>query len=418
MSMSNKLRFPEGFLWGSATSAHQVEGGTTNQWTEWELKNAERLAKEAKNKWQPWQQEQFPEMFDPQNYISGQACNHYNRYEEDFDLAKEGGHNAHRFSIEWSRIEPEEGKFDEKEVEHYRKVLQALRDRGMEPFVTLWHWTQPIWFEEKGGWESAGSIAYFNRFVGKVVGEYKDLAKFWVVDNEPNVGLGFGYVLGSQAPGKKNIVSFLKAYFHLLAAYKQSYDLIHKIDAAASVGFAHSYYVYEADFWKPINTFIAAVPSYFSNYFARKTRGYEDFIGCNYYTRMVLDFKKNIIPDENKTDLNWEIYPVGLYNVLVNLKKYNLPVYVTENGLADGKDQKRTKFIQDHLYQVYRAIADGADVRGYMHWSLLDNFEFPETRGFWPRFGLVGIDYKTLQRTPRKSFYEYAKICQSNELEI
>ncbi len=409
-------KFPKGFLWGAATSAHQVEGGTLNNWSEWEKKNAERLAKEAEKKWADWQKEKFPEMFDPQNYISGRACDHYNRYGEDFDLAKEGGHNVHRFSIEWSRIEPEEGKFDEKEIEHYRKVILALRERGIEPFVTLWHWTEPIWFDALGGWVNKKSIKYFSRFVEKIVGEYGDLVNFWIVINEPNVGLGFGYVTGAQPPAKKNIVSFLRAYFHLLSAYKKAYEIIHKINKTANVGFAHSYYIYEANLWKPINKIIASIPTFFSNYFARKTKGHEDFIGCNYYTRMVLSWKMRNISDSDKTDLGWEIYPEGIYNILSGLKKYNLPIYITENGLADAGDLKREEFIKQHLGQIHKAISAGVDVRGYLHWSLLDNFESPETRGFWPRFGLIEIDYKTLERKPRKSFYAYKKIIENNGL--
>ena len=150
--------FPKDFLWGAATSAHQVEGGNRNDWSEWEKKNAEKLAKDAPKRFADWQVKKFPEMLTSENYISGAACDHYNRYEKDFDIAKELGHNAHRFSIEWSRIEPEEGKFDEKEVEHYRKVIQAIRDRGMEPFVTLWHWTNPLWISEIGGWENKKTI--------------------------------------------------------------------------------------------------------------------------------------------------------------------------------------------------------------------------------------------------------------------
>lgn len=414
-----KLQFPKDFLWGAATSSHQVEGGSNNNWTQWEKENAERLAKEAKTKWQPWQQEKFPEMFEKENYISGRACDHYNLFEKDFDLAKAGGHNAHRFSIEWSRIEPEEGIFDEKEIEHYRKVIIALRERGMEPFVTLWHWTEPAWFNEKGGWANKKSVEYFLKFVEKVVGEYGDLVKFWIVVNEPNVGLGFGYLTGAQPPAKKNPIAFLKAYFNLLSAYKKSYALIHRIHENANVGLAHSYYVYESELFEPLDKFISAIPTYFSNYFAKKAGGYEDFIGCNYYTRLLISknmFKE--LQEEKRTDLGWEIYPEGMYKVLTDLRKYNLPVYITENGIADADDKKREMFIRDHLFQIHRAINEGVQVCGYLHWSLLDNYEFPETRGFWPRFGLIEIDYEALERKPRKSFYEYAKICKSNELEI
>ncbi|TSD01802.1 MAG: beta-glucosidase [Parcubacteria group bacterium Athens0714_25] len=416
---TKKLKFPKGFLWGASTSAHQVEGGLRNNWTEWEKENAERLAEEAGKKWKKWQQEKFPEMFEKENYISGRACDHYNRYEEDFEIAKELGHNAHRFSIEWSRIEPEEGKFDEKEIEHYRKVILALKERGMEPFVTLWHWTEPVWFNEKGGWINKKSQKYFLRFVEKIVSELKNDVKFWIVVNEPNVGLGFGYLTGAQPPAKKNLITFLKAYFNLLSVYKKSYALIHQIDEAANVGLAHSYYVYESKLFKPLDKFISAIPTYFSNYFTKKANGYEDFIGCNYYTRLLIspDMFRELL-DEKRNDLGWEIHPEGIYKVLIGLKKYDLPVYITENGIADANDRKREKFIKDHLVQVYKAISEGVDVRGYLHWSLLDNYEFPEVRGFWPRFGLIEMDYKTLERKIRSSALEYAKICKNNEIEV
>ncbi len=168
-----EYKFPAGFFWGAATSSHQVEGGNVNDWSEWEKANAQRLAKEAKQKWQPWQQERFPEMFDPQNYISGRACDHYNRHEEDFDIAKQLGHNAHRFSIEWSRVEPEEGKFNEEAIEHYRKVILSLRARGFEPFVTLWHWTNPLWIHDIGGPENKKFPLYFSRYAKYVDDELK-----------------------------------------------------------------------------------------------------------------------------------------------------------------------------------------------------------------------------------------------------
>jgi beta-glucosidase len=412
--MDNK--FPKGFLWGAATSAHQVEGGTNNNWTQWEKDNADRLANEAKKKWQKWQQDRFPEMFNPENYISGRACDHYNLYEKDFDLAKSGGHNAHRFWIEWSRIEPEEGKFDQKEVEHYRDVLIALRERGMEPFVTLWHWTEPIWFAEMGGWTNKKSAEYFSRFVKKVVGEYKDLVKFWVVVNEPNVGLGFGYFLGSQPPAKKGLINFLKAYFNLLESYKKVYKLIHKIDAGARVGNALSFMAYQSFLWGPLQKLVTFFPEYCSKYFAKKTMSHVDFMGCNYYKNFEIALRKKKLSRIEMSDLEWEIYPKGIYDTMLTLKKYNLPIYITENGLADADDSGRLNYIKNHLIFLHKAIEDGVDVRGYFYWSLLDNFEFPDVRGFWPRFGLIEIDYKTLERKPRKSFYEYKKIIQNNGL--
>lgn len=413
-----KLEFPKGFLWGSATSAHQVEGDSNNNWVAWEKENSKRLAIGAKKKYKSWQQEKFPEMLDPQNYISGKACDHYNRFEQDFDIAKEGGHNVHRFSIEWSRIEPEEGKFNEKEIEHYRNVLIALRGRGMEPFVTLWHWTEPIWFNEKGGWNNKKSADYFARFVEKIVGEYKDLVKFWVVVNEPNVSMGFGYFLGTQPPAKKGIVNFLGGYLNLFSAFKKASLVIKRVDAAAEVGVANSITHYEARIFPGLNFLIVSVIEFFSRYFLRKAIPYCTFIGCNYYSRYIVCFNKKEISLEKKNDLGWEIYPEGFLHILKSLKKHRLPIYITENGLADAGDMKRSEFIKGHLKFIHRAISEEVDVRGYMHWSLLDNYEFPDTRGFWPRFGLIEIDFKTLERKPRKSFYEYAKICKENAVEI
>jgi beta-glucosidase len=417
--MENKiLKFPEGFFWGAATAAHQVEGGTKNNWTQWEKENAERLSKEASGKWQKWQQEKFPEMFKAENYISGRACDHYNRYEEDFDLAKSLNHNAHRFSIEWSRIEPEEGKFDENEIEHYRHVLQALRARGMEPFVTLWHWTEPVWFNDLGGWTNKKSVEYFSRFVEKITGEYKDLVKFWVVVNEPNVSMGFGYFRGTQPPGKKGLVNFLRGFLNLLSAFKKAAQVIQKIDPKAEIGVANSITHYDVRIFPGLNFLIVFVVEFFSKYFLRKAIPFCTFIGCNYYSRYIVSIRKKDIAPEKRNDLGWEIYPEGIYDVLVSLKKYKLPIYITENGLADAGDTKRAEFIVEHLKFVHRAISEGVDVRGYLHWSLLDNFEFPDVRGFWPRFGLVEINYETSERKIRPSAREYAKICKENAVEI
>jgi beta-glucosidase len=412
--MDNK--FPKGFLWGAATSAYQVEGGIVNSWTEWEKNNAIRLSKKAKDKYQKWQQEKFPEMLKAENYISGRACDHYSLFESDFDLAKEGGHTAHRFSIEWARIEPEEGKFSKEEVEHYRRVIFSLKERGIEPFVTLWHWTEPVWVAEKGGWKNGKTREYFLRFVEKIVSEFKEDVKFWLVVNEPNVSLGFGYFLGMQPPGKKGPYNLVRAYFNLLKAYKDSYNLIHVIDNGAKVGFAHSFTLYESGLIWPLDRIAIILVEYFSKYFIRKAKYHLDFIGCNYYTRYVISLKKRNFKPEEISDLGWEIYPRGIYDTLMSLKEYNLPVYVTENGLADASDSKRPDFIKKHLKWVNKAIENGVDIRGYFHWSLMDNFEFPEIRGFWPRFGLVEIDYKTLERKPRKSFYEYKKIIQNSGL--
>ena len=388
------LKFPKNFYWGTATSAYQVEGGIKNDWST------------AGGK-----------------YDAGVACDQYNRFEEDFDLAKRMNNNAHRFSISWARIEPKEGEFDQKEIEHYRKVLKALHERDLEPFVTLYHWPLPIWLAEKGGWLNKETPQYFAKFVEKIVGEYKDLVKFWVTLNEPMAPLGYGYVTGDFPPFKKfNPFNVFRAFLNLLKAHKLAYKVIHKIDQKAQVSISQAmHYFQPVRKWCPIEILLAAIFQFFGqDYFYNLIKKHVDYIGFSYYYRDSVvwypPFRKNL--KTKTTDMGWEIYPEGIYHVLKSLRKYKKPIYITENGLADSKDEKRAKFIVDHLKWVHQAIKEGADVRGYLHWSLIDNYEWARQGGFGPRFGLIEIDYKTLKRIPRASSKVYAEICKNNALEI
>jgi beta-glucosidase len=417
--MKNKiLKFPDGFLWGAATSAHQVEGGTKNDWTEWEVKNAKRLAKEAKTKWEKWQQEKFPEMFEPKNYISGRACDHYNRYEEDFDIAQSLGHNAHRFSIEWSRIEPQEGKFDEKEINHYRKVLKAIRARGIEPFVTLWHFTNPIWIGKIGGWENRRTINCYLRFVKKIIESFPDV-QYWTTFNEPNIYVGYSYIRGSQPPGIKNYIKAICVFRNILKAHKRAYSAIKKGANSSSVGLVSSVIYFDVLNDSFINRSIKYLADYFWNFYSfDKIIKSVDFIGVNYYTRKLINFDFRKSKKGKISDLSWEIFPEGIYQVIKDLGRYNKPIYITENGIADADDTKRKKFVKEHLQFIYAALRHGVDVRGYFYWSFLEIFEMVEMRGFWPRFGLVEVDYKTMKREIRPSAREYAKICKENCLKI
>jgi beta-glucosidase len=414
--MENEIsKFPKDFLWGAATASHQVEGNTDNQWSDWEKKNAERLAQEAKSKWSKWQQEKFPEMFKEENYISGRACDHYNRYEADFDLAKEGAHNAHRFSIEWSRIEPEEGKFDKSGIEHYRKVLAALCERNLQPFITLWHWTNPLWLEKEGGCSSKKFVLYFSRYAKYVVENLGDNGYFWITLNEPTAVISMAYAKGAWPPQKKNIFSALRVFNNLAQAHSLAYDLIHQVLNQAKVSFSHNMFYYEPNNPKSmLDRLVVRIAEYFGNQrFFNMIKGKKDFLCLQYYFHARLKFP-GIVKNENKqiNDLGWEIYPEGIYHILNNLKKYNLPIYITENGIADAQDEKRTQFIKDHLFWIKKSIEEGVEVRGYFYWSLMDNFEWD--KGFWPRFGLIEVDYKTIERKPRKSFYAYKEIIKNN----
>lgn len=373
------LKFPKNFYWGTATSAYQVEGGIRNDWS-----NA------------------------GEKYDAGICCDHYNRFEEDFDLAKSLNNNAHRFSIEWARIEPIEGKFNQIEIEHYRKVLQALKKRNLEPFVTLYHWTLPVWFVERGHWLNLGAPEYFARFIEKIVSEYRGLVKFWITINEPNVYTSHSFLRGNWPPFKKSFFRTQQVLKSMVESHKKSYEIIHKLDKDAKVGIANN------------NTNFKGILKFFSDYywnhqFFQNIKNYQDFIGLNFYfSSSVFDV---IVKKKNVSDLKWNIEPRGIYGVLKDLRQYKKPVYITENGLADAKDTKRPKFIIEHLKWIHKAIEDGVDVRGYFHWSLIDNFEWD--KGFGPRFGLIEIDYKNnLKRIPRPSSKLYAEICKNNALEI
>jgi len=424
------LKFPEGFYWGSSTSAHQVEGGNFNDWSEWEKKNAGRLAEEAKNRWRGRQTKKFPEMLEPENYISGRACDHYNRYEEDFDIAQSLYQNAHRLSLEWSRIEPEEGRFDEKEIEHYRKVILALKKRGLEPFVTLWHWTNPLWIRNLGGWENKKTIDHYSWYVAEIAKKLGKEIKFWITLNEPVVFLARSYLTGGWPPQKRNYLSFLKAYNNLAEAHNKAYRIIHEVDHECLVGFANNLgWVEPKHRYCLADQLISKLYRYFNGErMFKRTAGNFDFIAIQYYFHDIMcvfdafhyltgGVSHHLEEDrDKKTDLGWEIFPEGIYRVLKNLKKYDKPIYITENGLADRDDKKRKKFIKDHLFWIHKAISEGADVRGYFYWSLLDNFEWD--KGFWPQFGLVKVDRATMKREIRPSAKEYAKISENNSLDF
>ncbi|OGZ46118.1 MAG: hypothetical protein A3C84_05230 [Candidatus Ryanbacteria bacterium RIFCSPHIGHO2_02_FULL_48_12] len=411
------------FFWGAATSAHQVEGGNTNDWSLWEKKHAAALAKKASTReWPEHLLHAYPSPLEEQNYISGRACDHYHRYEEDFDIAKSLGHNAHRLSIEWSRIEPEEGKFNEKEIEHYRQVIKALRARGMEPFVTLWHWTNPLWVAKRGGWERKETVRAFLKYVERVTREYKDLVQFWMPLNEPGTFVGMSYIQGAFPPQKR--LAFFTAnrvFKNLMRAHRETYSVIHQIAPEARVGISH-YAVYMMPYEDTLlNRWLVRTLDYIRNWrFLDSVDDANDFIGIQFYHTDRIKFSPLFngrwgfidVKNENTrvTDMGWDVYPEGMYYLIKRAAQYKKPIYVTENGIADAKDIMRTQFIHDHLSWMQKGIVEGVDVRGYFYWSLLDNFEWD--KGFWPRFGLVEVDYHTLERRVRKSAWDFKKIIE------
>ena len=280
-----ELKFPKNFLWGAATSAHQVEGNNHNDWSKWELENADRLVKEASKKlWPDFILKNYPNPLQKENYISGRACDHYNRFREDFDIAKSLGHNAHRFSIEWSRIEPEEGKFDIKEIEHYREVVKALRERGLEPFVTLWHYSHPVWFTKRGGWLHPKAKESFLNFVQKIISEYKNEVRFWITFNEPEAVVRHGYIQAIRIPQERNLLKALRVLRVLVKTHKAAYRLIHEISGNSSqVGFAESLVYFETYNSWPHNIILKRILNWYRNeQFVPQVINDSDFIGLNY----------------------------------------------------------------------------------------------------------------------------------------
>jgi len=407
MSHKNIFKFPEGFLWGTSTSAYQIEGGIDNDWSEWEKseKRINSLKKQGKN---------------PEDFISGRASDSYHLYRTDFALAKSLNNNAIRFGIEWARLQPKKGEWDLKAVEHYRNVFREAKKNGFDIVLTLWHWTSPQWVAHEDGWENKKTVDYYMEYVAKVIKEYGHYVDFWITLNEPMVPVSNGYIKGTFPPGEKCLFKARRVINNLAKANNRAYDLIHKHYPKAKVSITGLWNYYEpARWWNIIDLLLAKVFDFFGNrMFFFKIRKHFDFIAIDYYFHDRVICALPFVCDLNKrtTDMGWEIYPIGLYKILKSLKRFNKPIIIAENGIADAKDARRAAFIVEHLYYVHKAIKEGADVRGYFYWSLLDNFEW--AHGYGPRFGLFAVDYKTMERKARPSVEVYKAICRDNRIEI
>lgn len=395
------LLFPQDFLWGAGSSAFQVEGNVKDSdWWEWEQKAL------------------------PENYRSGIATDHYNRYKEDFTLAKELGHNATRLGIEWSRIEPKEGIFDQEQIDHYKEVLKYLKANGFTVMITLHHFTNPLWFSQKGGWENRKAPWYFNRYVERIVPELQPYVDLWLTINEPAVYTYLAFYTLDFPPQKKSNWSIVKVAWNMAQAHKRAYKTIHEHIPNAKVGFANSVQSFTKIHLHSLKESIAEwISDLTSNHFFYLLTGMDthDFLGLNYYTNHYITTPKdkyfpttleNINGRKEVSDLGWEIHPEGMFDVLMDLSSFHKPIYITENGIASTNDDRRSRFLIAYLKEIYHAIEAGADVRGYFYWSLTDNMELH--RGFDPKFGLIEIDYQTQKRIPRPSAYLYKEIIEHN----
>lgn len=407
-----KVKFPKRFLWGASVAAHQVEGGNHNQWSVWELENASSLAKQAQyrlNELPSWDKIE-KQAIDPNNYISSKAVDHYSRYEEDFDLLQRLHFNAFRFSIEWSRIEPKEGEWDEKAVEHYRKYIAALKRRRIEPVMTLLHFTLPDWFAQKGGFEKRRNIKYFLRYVRYIVAEVGEGVRYIITLNEPEVYATQGYLTADWPPQKQKKWLWIQVVNNQIVAHNKASRIIHKIRRGHRVSIAkNSTYYYPGDSSKITHATVTVKQAVQDDYFLKRVIKSCDFVGLNYYFTNRVYGTQAHNPNQELNNLGWDMHPEDLQYVLERVyRKYKKPVLITENGLADMDDTKRKWWLAKTIVAMSEAMKYGVKLEGYLYWSLLDNFEW--AYGKWPRFGLVGVNYETMERTVRPSAKWFATI--------
>jgi beta-glucosidase len=429
MTNTSILKMPDGFLWGAATAAHQNEGGNrNNQWSAWEAQPGRIYAGQK----------------------SGAATGWWNleTAADDFDRAAEIGLNSLRISVEWSRIEPAPGVFDQTALRKYAEMIGLLRARGLEPLVTLHHFTDPLWLTEMGAWENPAVEEFFNRFVARVVEALGDQVTLWCTINEPLVYAYLGYLGGPFPPGVNSMRRAFNVLRRMLLAHGRAYRTIHRMQNNARVGLTHNHRVFlPAHPASAADRRAAALLDRIANrnVYEAITAGRLlpplgvgqrvtplidacDYIGVNYYTpvRVAFDLsqpgelfaRQFFAADAELSDTTFtgeaygEINPGGLYLALQHAAAYGKPLYITENGLPDHDDDVRPRFIATHLAETWRAIRDGADVRGYYHWTLVDNFEWADAWGL--RFGLFEHDPETGVRTPRTSAAVYSRIAQAN----
>jgi len=430
---ATNLSFPDGFLWGSATAGHQIEGDNVH------------------SNWWAWEQEGRVN----DGTKSGRACDYWNRFADDHSLMQAHGHNVFRLGLEWSRIEPEPGRFDADAIAHYRAILDDLQRRGIRVCLTLNHWVVPAWFADAGSWTAAGALDHWERFVRRVVPEVGDLVDLWVTLNEPMVPVLAGYLAGYHPPCRRNPLEAARVFTRLLHAHARAYAIIHElVDRAADggavqVGYAGAYQHVEpfhaTGFWRALETPLAALirrisfdawdRSVHSGFVAAPfgygqsvpgLKGSYDFLGVNYYMRISAQLGPGTLSNVKSggyvapagiemTEMGWQVYPPGFYAVLMDLhRRFGKPLYITENGCCDSGDEVRRRYLLSHWAMMARAIQDGCDLRGYMHWTFVDNFEWRE--GFEKKFGLFAMDPldPQLERVPRQSAEMFREVIAAN----
>lgn len=445
-----ELKFPEGFIWGTATSSYQIEGA----WNE----DGKGLSN--------WDVFSHKKGKIKDGTTGDIACDHYHRYKEDIKLMKELGYKAYRFSISWPRVFPEgKSKLNEKGLDFYKNLVDELLKNDIIPFPTIYHWDIPYVLEKQGGWYKRDTAFLLADYAEKVIKTLGDRVDYWITLNEPIVVYLLGHLFGQHPPAHKNFIKSFVVPHNLLLSHGLIVKRARAISSKLKIGITNAFMgvypgtndeedILAADkmknythrlFMDPI--FKAKYPENIEKNFLFKLKPKKhydedmkiisekiDFLGVNYYTRLLVRKGNNPFikfmpiqpkyPGIKKTDMGWEVYPEGLYDLLKEIKEnYNNPViYITENGAAykdelingEVNDQERLEYIRDHIIMLDRAIKDGVNLKGYFVWSFIDNFEW--TEGISKRFGLVYIDYPTQKRIVKKSGYWYSEIANSNKL--
>jgi beta-glucosidase len=388
-------RFPDGFTWGTATAAHQIEGGNWN------------------NDWWDWEHRPDTNCVEP----SGDACDSWHRWSEDVALCADLGFDNYRFSIEWSRIEPEEGEWSPASVEHYRRQCEALLAAGVDPVVTFHHFTTPRWLAAKGGWSDPETAGRFAGFCGRAAGELADVIRRACTINEPNIVSTMGYLGGVFPPGSRDAELRRRVNGVFVDAHRAAVDAIRKAAPGVPVGLTLSMDDYQAvDGGESRRD---RIRYRMQDEFLQATEG-DDFVGVQTYSRTRVG-PDGVLPNEDGVEvlpMGYELWPQALGATIRRaweVTEGEVPILVTENGIGTDDDEQRIQYVRAALDSVLDCIDDGIEVLGYTYWSLLDNFEW--AFGYGPRFGLVEVDRHTFARRPKPSASWLGSVARSGELQ-
>jgi beta-glucosidase len=396
-AVTGERDFPADFLWGSATAAHQVEGGNVNNdWWEWEHRPGT-----------------------PAVESSGDGIDHLHRYAEDLALMADLGHSAHRFSVEWSRLEPAPGEWSAAGCDHYRRVRETAAEHDLAAFVTLQHFTLPRWLSDEGGWLAPHAVDRFADFAGRVARELGDLVPWFCTINEPSVLSRYGYDLGLFPPGVRDPAAADRVTERLVAAHGAAVEAVRAESRDSKVGITLSLAAMQpAREDADCTAEVARLRERLVTPYLDAPAG--DFLGVQYYTLWRIDpledgSRAEAPPGTRLTQMGWEIHPAGLREVLHEAAAGGLPLIVTENGIATDDDDERLAYVEAHVRAMAAAMADGVDVRGYLYWSAFDNFEWND--GYRPRFGMVAVDRTDgFRREPRASALAFGRLARTGRL--